>query len=253
MVPAAVNDKKEEIHALEKVGESSFRFKSMMKKFKRMNSSVNTFKSFVARVTPTNMASRLSAKNVESITSGILYNFTDGMLFGELAACQAIPRRMYDAEACVDTELYYFSMPDIVHVLTENSQAYAAKHISMIAKQHLDFLKMNNALARHAIERYRHMPLKGDVQDPVSKKNQSKSVMANALMNLIHVNKESRLREKKREDGGELYNDKSEKMMERILSELKNVSSKVEKISLRLDQLEENSNSGDNRDMLADL
>ena len=85
---------------------ASFRLKSMMKRIKAM-------KKVQMRVSPKRDSTPEAGEKQqerETVGTGTLYHFTDGMLFGELVCCQCIPKRVYDAVAIVDTELYHINV-----------------------------------------------------------------------------------------------------------------------------------------------
>jgi len=109
---------------------ASFRLKSMMKRIKAMNK-------VQMRVSPKRQ-SRTEEEEEEdenkTVGTGTLYHFTDGMMFGELTCLQCIPKRIYDAVAMQDTELYHINGEELYQTFEDSRYDYVMKHITRISK-----------------------------------------------------------------------------------------------------------------------
>ena len=215
---------------------ASFRLRSMMKRFKRINK-------LGGRVSPKHRRNDEDNKNDtnQALGTGTLYHFTDGMLFGELVCCQVIPKRIYDAVAMVDTELYHISAEDIFRVFQDNHYSYVIEHLTRIANQHLSYLKEHSKLANYALERYKMATFSTKTSSFFSRgnddnKSSGNSKMGTALMNLIRKKKADKKNASSSLSAASEA--KNSEVLEKIFVELKNVSNEVKSFSKRLNALE---------------
>ena len=94
-----------------------------------------------------------SLSKISNTGTGYLYEFGEGSVFGEFAALDILPKRIYDAVAMCETELWTIRRPDLLDAFT-GADEYVLAHITRIATRHLKWITSQNELVNKAIEMY---------------------------------------------------------------------------------------------------